>query len=174
MGSKKIMSNAEEEEAVVDNPYDPNAAAELFFAHQKAREEARSKLPTDDWIQAIRIRMMNAKMKKGDADGGVEASISSTCSSSPELFLSQLVTTMPPLPQTNPDGTIDLNTADTFISCANTADNEGGGEKTMLLTPEENETRRRIMEVLVQQLEEDMLSVPSLEKDRTVEDIPRR
>ena len=80
---------------------------------------------------------------------------------------------MPPLPQTKPDGTIALNTADTFISCANTADNEGGGEK-IILTQEENETRRQIMELLVQQLEEDMLSVPSSEEDMKVEDVLRR
>lgn len=152
----RMMSNTGD-----NDPYDPDAAAELFFAQQRAREEAQSKLPTDDWIQLIKI--MDSKTK-GD-DGTV---MSSTLSSPPpESFMSRLVTTMPPPPLNDADGMIVLNTSDTFVTSTNTADVEEG-EGKMLLTPEQNVARRRIMEVLVQQLEEEMMLSSSKKESTTV------
>ena len=144
-----------------DDPYDPNAAAELFFAQQKAREEARSKLPTDDWIQAI--MMMDATIPK--LDDKDRASMSSSSSSPSELLSYRLVTTMPPLPLNDSNGMIVLNTAETFISTNKTAGNKGENKKIVALTPDEIEARRRIMEQLVQQLEEEIWPIRTSEKE---------
>ncbi|KAL3758528.1 hypothetical protein ACHAWU_008282 [Discostella pseudostelligera] len=154
----QMMSNTGDED-----PYDPDAAAELFFAQQRAREEAQSKLPTDDWIRLIMLKDAKIKMKKGN-----DGTVISTFSSPPESFMSRLVTTMPPPPLNNADGMIVLNTSDTFFTSTNAADAEDG-EGEMQLTPGENAARRRIMEVLVQQLEEEMMLGSSKKESTTVE-----
>ena len=82
--------------------------------------------------------------------------------------MSRLVTTMPPPPLNNADGMIVLNTSDTFFTSTNAADAEDG-EGEMQLTPGENAARRRIMEVLVQQLEEEMMLGSSKKESTTVE-----
>ncbi len=146
--------NAEED----DDSYDPNAAAELFFAQQKARDEARSKLPTEEWIQAI------SRIMEDDNDNGPPILSSSASFAPPELQLSRLVTTMPPPPLNDSDGMIDLNTADTFISSADT-------EEKHMLNADEKAARRRIIEYLVQQLEEEMLPVTTSEEEMNVDEV---
>ena len=148
-----------------DASYDPNAAAELFFAQQKARDEARSKLPTTEWIQAL-IRIMQAKtnIKDDDDDNECIPSMSSASFSPHEFLLSRLVTTMPPL--NDSDGMIDLNTADTFISST-----EETGETKIKLTSDEKVARRRIIEYLVQQLEEEMLPITTSEEEMNVDEV---
>ena len=159
-GILRIMMNAEGDDA----SYDPNAAAELFFAQQKARDEARSKLPTDEWILAI-SRIMEAKTNIKDDNDDDRPSTSSASFSSPKLLLSRLVTTMPPPPLNDSDGMMDLNTADTFIiSSANI-------EEKNTLTSDVKVARRRIIEYLVQQLEMEMLPVTTSEKEMNVEEV---
>jgi hypothetical protein len=167
----RIMSNSR---TTQEDPYDydPDAAAELFFAQQKAREEARAKLPTDDWIQIIAMVMMKSTTTTTDAtkndDAGSSSSSSTSSSSSPSTALSSaelsslLVTTMPPPPSRDVDGMIVLDatvntlTIDT-VNNNDTTELEKAREKTTMLSPEEHEARRRIMEVLVHHLEKELV-----------------
>ena len=67
---------------------------------------------------------------------------------------------------TTSDGMIDLNTADTFISST-----EETGETKIKLTSDEKVARRRIIEYLVQQLEEEMLPITTSEEEMNVDEV---
>lgn len=140
---------------------DPGDLAAAFYAAQAAKNEQLSKLPTDDWVNAI-TTLSTSRLQSSSHDGNTttDDSISHTnndnITNDASSIHEWLVTDIPNLPSVD-QGEIKLNTGDCFSIVLPKKQNESQSEEKDVARNDAGFDRDTVREKMKQALVEKLL-----------------